>query len=248
MDGAAGRVGRHVVGVADRRQVDDVPALGLLCLQLEQIARQIHLMPAGLDQDDRAAGLLTGRKDRVVPVLVTRPDRLARSLFGVLDRVVDNAEMEALARRRPAHARRPEPAARSGLPVLDRRRRLMQQSASAGVVFTCGPREAVGEFRAVARDGYPACPMTIQVVGREQAADQLGLTMARRLEHHDPVQLVVRHPLQDRDQLLTVAVGLIARVDQRDERAETERRFLSGQIRQVREQRVPERGAPGAGR
>jgi hypothetical protein len=93
---------------------DDVPALGLIIglFLLKEPADEITwARPARHDHDERGARFLAGVPRGVPPVAVPIGDHIRRGFLGVLDRIVENAEMHSLTGRRTTDAGGPQSSA-----------------------------------------------------------------------------------------------------------------------------------------
>ena len=194
-----------------------MPRLRVVLELVQDPARQIVLVPAGLNYDARRARLLARQPGRIPPVPVFVPDDAACRLFRVLYRVVDDAVMESLAGGRTADTGCPEPASGSSLPVFDCAGVLLHGAAGRTVVVARVPAERVGQLGGVAADRDPLLRLRVQQVGREHAGNKFRFPVARRHEDHEVQDLAVGHALQRVDQVDDVIVEHVSRVYPLDE-------------------------------
>ena len=89
--------------LGEGRQREDAPPVGLLA---QEAADEVILVPAGRDHDHARARFQPCVRDGAIPV--PRPLSIGRAvrLLGVLDGIVDDQDVRAATRERPAYARR----------------------------------------------------------------------------------------------------------------------------------------------
>ena len=145
-------------------------------------------MPAGLDHDHQRAGTQPRAGRRLPPVPLLLPDHRAAGLLVVLDRVVDDQQVCALAGDRPADAGRRHPAvAPFEVPAIDGLRALRDLDAEHRAVLLeeiaglASP--AAGEVRLVAGEDHPPIRKRPQIPGRQILATEFALAVLRR--HRD---------------------------------------------------------------
>src|SRR6185312_7537707 len=106
--------GRNVIPLRPKRRavrrdgwkLQDRPFAAIFnaALKIQQPARKVILVPAGLNQDDGAARHQAGEERRPVPIPDPLPLQLAIGISPVLERIVYQAKMRAAAGGRRANA------------------------------------------------------------------------------------------------------------------------------------------------